>query len=303
MPDNQTNMRTRERGWPPSRRLTTVLLLLALYMLVSAVTAYDHADMVLRGAIPSDSGWDPNYFNFGNMYASVYRIPFFAALSALSALFAILFLIAGLFARPFSGMRYGLLEVTAFFPAAFTLLVALFVVPGIFGLRHYDIASRPGMQTKVCKAARDNKPEALAKLIAEGADPDAAMQNPEGDMIGALSYACIAGNEKCVDILLNAGASPIGAGEGTRGGITALDHAVLHGRVSIVKKLMQHGANPNWPTSLVSQNIVASHNYEIAELLLKSGMSKTVYDSCVYESKECKDVRMLKVLKKYKPGD
>ena len=301
MPDHQSDGPAPKRGWPPSRRLTAVMFLLALYMVVSAVTAYDHSEMLLPGASPVERSWDPNYFNYGNLYSSVYRIPFFAALSATSALFAILFLIAGVFARPFSGMRYGLLEVMAFFPAAFTLIIALFVMPGIFRLRHYDITSQPALQTKVCKAARDNKPEELAKLIASGADPDSNMKNPEGVMEGALSYACAAGNEKCVDILLKAGASPIGAGEATESGITALDHAVLHGRVSIVKRLLQYGANPNSPVSLVSENLVTSHNYEIAEMLLKSGMSQTVFDSCVDKSKERKDVRMLALLKKYKP--
>ncbi len=185
----------------------------------------------------------------------------------------------------------------------FTVLSACFVVPGILELRRYDIACQPVLQKRVCEAARDNQPERLNKLIHAGADPDSTMEDANGNMLGALTYASIEGNEQCVEVLLKCGASPSGAGDGTSGGTTALDYVVLHNRIAIMARLLNAGANAHYVTWASTDKLVLTHNYAMAELLLKAGLDRLTYDSFMDMSSKSKDTRMLSLLKKYPPAD
>ncbi len=78
----KSNTIKRERGWPPSTRPTTVLLLFAFYTFLCVVVAYDHPKMLMLGANPALNFSDPRYFNWGNLHDRVFRIPFVAALRA-----------------------------------------------------------------------------------------------------------------------------------------------------------------------------------------------------------------------------
>ena len=297
---NKLEAKSATRDWPPSRRLRLLLLILLAYIVLCTIVVCTHTDIFLyRLGFSLADEYD--YIIMGNQFNYVMYVPRVAVWSGVAACFAFSFLALSLFAVPFKGSRYSLLDVLGAICLAFTALGASHVLLRLPSLRRYDWAHQPSIQRQVCEAAWDNKPEVLKQLISSGADPDSMLVDGQPDNAGALSLAVAENNDKCVDILLRSGATPEGAGAEFGFGITALDHAVAANNLLMVRKLLSAGADPNSQRSRAAILAFRNNFTEAAELLLQTGLSTRTFQACESGLKEDNNTGMLELLHKYKP--
>ncbi len=295
-----TNVSTEQRGWPPSLRFVVVQLLLLAYTLYTLHIVIAHvAMMAVHAQVADVSGED--YLMPGNLFTSVADLPLKALEFGAFAALAFIFFIMGLFAGRFKNRRYGPFELIGTVAVVIASYGAVHVGPRLKDLSRYDRVSQPDMQKEVCDAVQLNRPEDLVKLLQAGADPDSMITNEKGNSVGALVLAVMNNNEKCVDLLLKWGATPVGAGMAVDGFVTALDHAVGQNNFAIARKLIAAGASPNNPDSNAVEYATQNDNYAMAEFLFQQGLNKREYDNCDAVLKQYSKARMLALLHKYKP--
>src|ERR1700726_2354914 len=102
----------------------------------------------------------------------------------------------------------------------------------------YVVPFANGSELKIAEAAKDRNPAAVAALIKQHADVNAAL--PDGAT--ALHWAAYWDDASTVDLLLRAGARVNAANED---GATPLYLACVNRNAAIVEKLLAAGANVN----------------------------------------------------------
>jgi len=96
------------------------------------------------------------------------------------------------------------------------------------------------MGKAVWQAAKDGNEAELRRLIERGGNVN--WHNPEDDGRTALMVASVLGYEGCVRLLLDSEAIEVNATSNY--GRSALHGAAINGRLAIVKRLLEQGADP-----------------------------------------------------------
>lgn len=163
----------------------------------------------------------------------------------------------------------------------------------------YDVNSYDNQGlTPLHVAAKEGQVDALQILIAAGADLDCSeqqsfdlnqcvlgytMAGPEGQ-VSPLQMAIIHGQLEAAEVLINAGAS---VNQPDSDGVSALQFAIKNGDVAGVELLIAKGADVNYEnnekqyfgnaTTALFEAVI-KNNFEIANILLKSGARVDIRD-------------------------
>ena len=119
----------------------------------------------------------------------------------------------------------------------------------------------------LCEVAASGDATEIRRLLAEGANPNAA----DNRGISALMNAAHAGRSETVKILLNAGANPNAAEK--KYNFTALVFATSKNHPEVVKVLLDAGANPNWEDKFhtILMQATSDGQTKIVKMLLDAG--------------------------------
>ncbi|MBR5521900.1 MAG: ankyrin repeat domain-containing protein [Akkermansia sp.] len=109
--------------------------------------------------------------------------------------------------------------------------------------RAYSVSSADKLNSLLILSAQKNSPECMKLLLKAGADVHARASGYMGET--ALHWAAVYGNDRCIEILLDAGAHVDGDKQNSFGGHTPLYYAVDNNRIRCVELLIDAGANVN----------------------------------------------------------
>ena len=227
------------------------------------------------------------------------RFDRFCIFGAASSLLCLLLLLYGRQQVAFKGRPYSAYDLAALFPGAGLVIAMcgaiLYHPVGKLTLSTSD----PKLQERVCDAARSDAPKDLITLLDRGADPNSCEEVGDEYEVCALTMAVTHANKRCVDVLLNHGANPDGAGSTEYPENTPIEAAVIVDDESLLRSLIKAGAHPLIKDSIAVKAAIYDHKVNLYPAFLEAGVCTEEYNQIKEQAIKSKNTKLLQTLQRY----